>query len=44
MTFVADHRRPGAGGTWFMLGETIKAANKFQPGVVTVMPQAFDSR
>jgi hypothetical protein len=28
MTFVADHRRP-VRATLFMLGETIKATNKF---------------
>ncbi len=44
MTFVADHRRPGADGTWFMLGETIEATDKFQPGVAAVMPRAFGNR
>jgi hypothetical protein len=33
MALVADHRRP-VWATLFMLGETIKAADKFRPGVL----------
>lgn len=44
MTFVADHVSPGAGDTWFMLGETIKATNKFHPGVAAVMRSVLDCR